>query len=111
MLVYPGLVDTPMLRAFRERPSLRRRWRTSLNLMPVGRPERLARLIVRALQRGGRTVVYPRSFALAPHFPSTARWLTGLLFAASVDAPAAANRCAWWGGFGQCRHTSPTSHG
>jgi short-subunit dehydrogenase len=73
VLVYPGLVDTPMFRAFRDRPSLSARWRRSLRLMPVGHPEKLGRLIVTALRRGRTMVVYPRPFALTPYFPSLSR--------------------------------------
>jgi short-subunit dehydrogenase len=95
LLVYPGLVETPMLRAFRERPNLPARWRTSLRRMPVGRPEQLARLIVKALRRGRKTVVYPRSFALAPHFPSVSRWFTSLSFPPPAESRRAAPARRW----------------
>lgn len=83
IVVYPGFVDTPMLRAFRSRPNLPARWRWTMRLMPVGRPERLASLVVGALKGSHDTVVYPRSFLLAPHLPSVARRLTRHLFPAS----------------------------
>jgi short-subunit dehydrogenase len=95
VLVYPGLVETPMLQAFRARPRLLPRWRRSLRMMPVGRPEKLAQLIVKALRRGRKTVVYPRSFALAPHFPSFSRWFTGLLFPAPLGLQGASGSCRW----------------
>lgn len=79
VLVFPGLVETPMLTEFRERPGLPARSRRSLRLMPVGRPQRLADLIVSAIRHQRKTVVYPRSFALSPTFPTVSRWLTSRL--------------------------------
>jgi short-subunit dehydrogenase len=80
LLVFPGLVETPMLAAFRARPELSPRARTSLRLMPVGTADGLARRIVAALRRRRALVVYPRAYALAPHFPSVSRGVTGRLF-------------------------------
>jgi hypothetical protein len=80
MLVYPGFVDTPMLREFKARPDLTARMRHALDLMPVGRPEGLARAIVRALRRKRGTVVYPRPYAVTPWVPAVSRWFTKLLF-------------------------------
>ena len=84
IVVYPGFVDTPMLRAFRARPNLPNRWRRSLRVMPIGTAEKLARLVVAALTGRRQTIVYPRAFSLAPHFPSVARRLTAYLFPASA---------------------------
>jgi short-subunit dehydrogenase len=94
VLVYPGFVDTPMLRAFHAR-ALPPSWRPGLRMMPVGQPEKLARLIVAAVRRGRKVVVYPRLFSLAPHFPAVSRWLTSRLFPAATSAPAAPAGCAW----------------
>ena len=84
VLVYPGLVETPMLRAFRERPELPTGTRRSLRIMPIGRPKELAGLIVSAIRRQRKTVVYPRSFAPAPAFPTVSRWVTARLFPAKA---------------------------
>jgi short-subunit dehydrogenase len=87
MLVYPGFVDTPMLREFKARPDLTPRMRRGLSLMPVGRPEGLARAIVRALRRERSTVVYPPSYAVAPLIPGLSRWFTNQLFGSSMVSP------------------------
>jgi len=81
LLVYPGFVDTPMLRDFKARSDLSATTRRSLRLMPVGRPEALARLVIRALRRRRKTLVYPRSYAVTPLVPAVSRWFTNLLFA------------------------------
>lgn len=86
ILVYPGFVDTPMLRAFKARHDLTARMRRALSLMPVGRPEGLARAIVRALRRQRSTVVYPPSYAVTPLMPGVSRWFTRLLFGSSSIA-------------------------
>jgi uncharacterized protein len=86
ILVYPGFVDTPMLREFKARPDLAPRMRRALGLMPVGRPEGLGRAIVRALRRGRSTVVYPPSYAVTPWIPAVSRWFTRLLFGSSTGA-------------------------
>ena len=96
ILVYPGLVDTPMLHEFKGRPDLTARMRRGLSLMPVGRPEGLARAIVRALRRERSTVVYPRAYAVAPLVPAVSRWFTNLLFGspgASATAGTSPRRC------------------
>jgi short-subunit dehydrogenase len=80
ILVYPGFVDTPMLREFKARPDLTARMRRALSLMPVGRPEGLARAVVRALRRERSTVVYPPSYRVTPLIPAVSRWFTNLLF-------------------------------
>ena len=99
VLVYPGFVDTPMLWAFKARADLASRTRRSLSLMPVGRPEALAALVVRALRRGRRTVVYPRSYAVTPLVPAVSRWFTGLLFVppgSQVASDTTPRRCCGW---------------
>jgi short-subunit dehydrogenase len=93
VLVYPGLVDTPMLRAFLERADLPDRLRRRLRLMPVGTPEVLARRVVRAVRRRRATVVYPRSYAVTPWMPSVSRWFTDrLLLPSSPSARGARPR-------------------
>jgi short-subunit dehydrogenase len=95
MLVYPGFVDTPMLRAFKARPDLSTRMRRGLSLMPVGTPEGLARAIVKALHKDRRTLVYPRWYAVTPLIPAVSRWFTNLLFGNGTDScvAAAGQRC------------------
>jgi len=84
ILVYPGFVDTPMLREFKARPALPARMRRALSLMPVGTPEGAARAIVRALRRDRSTVVYPPAYAITPLMPAVSRWFTSLLFGSSA---------------------------
>jgi short-subunit dehydrogenase len=96
ILVYPGFVDTPMLRDFEARPDLAPRMRRLLRLMPVGRPEGLARAVVRALRRERSRVVYPRAYAVTPLVPAVSRWFTNLLFGSPTVATTAeidARRC------------------
>jgi hypothetical protein len=83
LLVYPGFVDTPMLRAFKARPDLPARMGRALGLMPVGTPEGLARAIVRALRRERRTVVHPSWYAVTPWIPALSRSFTNLVFGRS----------------------------
>ncbi len=99
VLVYPGFVDTPMLRAFMERENLPARMRRSLGLMPVGQPDALARRVVTALERGRKTVVYPRSYAMTPLIPALSRWFTSLLFGsgeAAAVSDTGPRRCCRW---------------
>lgn len=112
VLVYPGFVNTPMLQAFRERPDLLPRWQRSLVMMPVGKPEELASLIVAAVRRGRKLVVYPRSFALAPHLPSLSRWVTRRLFPVQTASVSVRETCRWFSTLGVfrarcCARTSP----
>jgi short-subunit dehydrogenase len=44
-----------------------------------GKPETLARLMVRGLERRRKTLIYPRSLGLTAHFPVPSRWLMALL--------------------------------
>lgn len=101
VLVYPGLVETPMLRAFRERPGLPAGTRRSLRRMPIGRPQKLAGLIVSAIRRQRKTVVYPRSFAPTLAVPIVSRWVTARLFPTPGHAPPSRPcrlRTLCWGG-------------
>jgi short-subunit dehydrogenase len=96
ILVYPGFVDTPMLREFKARRGLTPRMRRGLSLMPVGSPEGLARAIVRALRRERNTVIYPRWYAATPWMPALSRRFTQLLFgspSASTSTGTSPRRC------------------
>jgi uncharacterized protein len=96
LLVYPGFVDTSMLRDFKARPELTARMWRALSLMPVGTPEGLARAIVRALRRERRTVVYPLWYTPTPWVPAVSRWVTDLLFggsAVSASTGTGSKRC------------------
>jgi uncharacterized protein len=84
MLVYPGFVDTPMLREFKARPDLAARMRRALSLMPVGGPEGLASAIVTALRKERKTVVYPRTYAITPLAPGVSRWFSSVLFGSAI---------------------------
>jgi short-subunit dehydrogenase len=78
LLVVPGPVATPLLEELKEVPGV------PLDLMPRGTPEQLARLVAKALQRERKVVVYPRSLAVARHFPTFAA-MVARLFARRVD--------------------------
>jgi short-subunit dehydrogenase len=75
LTVYPGPVTTPMAEsayaAFGGRKGL-------VGLMPEGKPDVLARRILRALERGSARLIYPRFYTLARLAPWFARWLTDL---------------------------------
>jgi len=75
LAVMPGPVDTAMLAELGEVPGGAK----MLERMPRGNVGTLARKIVRALERGRRTVVYPASLAVVRHFPSVALRLSGSL--------------------------------
>lgn len=66
LAVMPGPVETGMLAEFNEVPGGAK----VLSRMPKGNVETLARKIVRALERGKRTVVYPSSLGIVRHFPT-----------------------------------------
>jgi len=44
--------------------------------------------VVNAVQRGRKTVVYPRSYAVTPLIPGVSRWFTNLLFKPPLTAGA-----------------------
>ncbi|MBI3768782.1 MAG: SDR family NAD(P)-dependent oxidoreductase [Deltaproteobacteria bacterium] len=81
VLVFPGLVNTPMYRAFKARPDLGIKMRRNFGFMPVGRATALAQLLVSALRRERRTIVYPRVYAATPLIPTLSRWVTRQLLA------------------------------
>lgn len=64
--VQPGPVETAMLGEVRAVPGGER----LLARMPHGDPETLARKLVRALERGRRSLVYPGSLAVVRHLPT-----------------------------------------
>lgn len=82
VLVFLGAVDTPMhakaLRAFG----------AGLRRMPVGRPEDVARRIVRALVRGRSYVVHPRAIGIVRQLPTVSRWLSERVVMPLVLRPA-----------------------
>jgi short-subunit dehydrogenase len=92
LLVYPGFVETPMLRAFKARRDLTARMRRALSLMPTGSPDGLAAAIVRGLRRERSTVVYPASYAVTPLIPAVSRWFTSLLFGSAALPTATGTR-------------------
>ncbi len=79
--VIPGPVDTAIQGETRLVPGLDR----VLARSPVGDPARLARLVVRALERGANRIIYPRLLAAAYVAPSLARCTTPRLVARVRD--------------------------
>jgi len=71
--VLPGPVETAMLAEVKAVPGIR------LGAMPKGDAPTLARLVVSALKRGKRTVVYPRSLAIARALPTVAQRISSML--------------------------------
>jgi short-subunit dehydrogenase len=51
----------------------------AIRMGPRGTTEELARLVVRALERRRKVLIYPRALRLTPTFPGTSRWLMTLL--------------------------------
>jgi len=78
--VQPGPVDTGMLAEFSAVPG----GGDFLARMPKGDPDVLASKIVRGLERGQRSLVYPTSLAVARHLPTVALRATGFV-TRSVD--------------------------
>lgn len=68
--VYPGPVKTAMADAAFAKMG------TSVNWVPTGTPEGLARLVRRAVERRKPRVIYPRFYALSRFIPGIARILT-----------------------------------
>lgn len=69
--VYPGIIDTDMATAglAAYEPS------AALRAQPIGRPQTLARHVVRAVERDRARVIYPRLNSLARWFPGVTRWV------------------------------------
>lgn len=76
--VYPGIIaETDMARAGLERygsaDSL------AVRMQPTGTCAALARVVLRATDRGTARVIWPRANALARHFPAATRWMMDAL--------------------------------
>jgi short-subunit dehydrogenase len=70
--VLPGPVDTAVQAESRLAPGLDE----LLAMAPLGTPDRLARLIVDAIEKGSTRLVYPRSLVATYHLPGIARAVT-----------------------------------
>ncbi|MCA9678535.1 MAG: SDR family NAD(P)-dependent oxidoreductase [Kofleriaceae bacterium] len=70
--VYPGPVESALERNAKAQVPTSRLAR----LIPTGDPDRLAQLVVRALDRGEPRVVYPPAYALADRAIGLATWFT-----------------------------------
>lgn len=68
--VYPGPVTSDMEAAGRAALEDSATARAA----PVGSPDVLARMILRAVERRRPRIVYPRLYGLARHFPNATRW-------------------------------------
>lgn len=71
VLLFLGSVDTPM------HTKASRPYGSVLKWMPLGDPATVARLIVKALRRGHKTIVYPRSVAAVRFLPTISAWVSG----------------------------------
>ena len=83
--VIPGPVDTAIQAESRLIPGAE----IALSRTPMGSPEKLARLAVRALERGRRRLVYPRPLRIAYALPGMSRWYLAALarrHASEIDA-------------------------
>jgi short-subunit dehydrogenase len=77
--VMPGFIATPMVEALHKRidaQTVGQGKKNPLGAMPVGRPEVLARRIVRAIQRGEQKIIYPWLYRVLSWMPPLARWVT-----------------------------------
>jgi short-subunit dehydrogenase len=72
LTVYPGPVKTAMSDAAYEAFGGRK---GAVGLLPEGQPDKLARLIRRAIERGRARLIYPRFYHVTRLFPWLARWL------------------------------------
>jgi short-subunit dehydrogenase len=79
--VYPGPVTTALEQGARAQITPTRLGR----LLPTGQPDELARLIVRAVQRGEPRVVYPRAYELARLAAGVAGAITARFSPRTVD--------------------------
>ena len=77
MEAIPGPIDTAVQGETRLAPGIER----MLDRIPLGNPTVLARLIIRALERGKTRVIYPRRARLAYVLPALVRWDTRRLAA------------------------------
>lgn len=73
--VYPGPVTSALEAAARDK--LRRGGRFDLiDKMPTGTPEKLAALVVAAVDKGRPRVVYPRAYDVTRHLRVASQWMT-----------------------------------
>lgn len=76
--VYPGIIaDTDMARSALDHYHGAENF--VIRMQPTGSAEELAKIIVRAMDRGTARVIWPRVNALARHFPATTRWMMDAL--------------------------------
>ena len=73
--VVAGPVDTAMQAEARMVPGAE----AALKMVPLGSADTLAKLLVRALERRRKRLVYPRMVGLAYNLPFTARFSTGVM--------------------------------
>lgn len=73
--VYPGPVTSDMEAAGRAAYEDR----VSAKYAPTGKPEILARMIAKAVDKKRPRVVYPRLYSLSRHFPNATRWALDVL--------------------------------
>ena len=73
--VVAGPVDTPIQAEARMVPGAE----DALKIVPVGDAATLAKLTVRAIERGRKRLVYPRTVSVAYNLPFVPRWSTGLM--------------------------------
>lgn len=71
--VIPGPVETPMQNEARLAPG----FAASLRRTPIGDPDKLARLVVRAIAKEKRRIVYPRVLGVGYMLPALVRWSMG----------------------------------
>ena len=71
LTVYPGPVRTPMEQAARERLG-----GGAADLAPTGTSKGLARLVLKAVRRRKRRVIFPRFYAGVRHVRVLTQWLT-----------------------------------
>lgn len=73
--VYPGPVKSAMESAAREKYVAS----GAVDKTPTGTPERLAKLVIAAIDRRRPRVVYPKVYGMARHFPNATRWIVDAL--------------------------------
>ncbi len=85
MTVYPGPIATPLL------VQATARFEMPMPGFALGKPEILARLIVRGIAQKRARIVYPSVFAITQFMPNLSRWATEKMFpplsAGALQAP------------------------
>ncbi len=69
--VYPGPVTTPMADAAQEKLNS-----TMTKMIPTGTPKELAKLVLKAIQKKQRRVIYPAVYKMARNFTPLSQWMT-----------------------------------